>query len=213
MNNIIYFVAIIMFAILFFIIGRMFISSTISITDLEPYISTWFRRFLKSLRTALSYVWNKILKPFWKALIAALDAITKWATAAWEKKQEEKQKQKALDLIPALADDLLDFFEYYPLPPDATPDLSIGIRIIYLGGNKYLIILFLKVAHQLLPITIGRDICTVFNQNLAVIKSRLLQKYGPNAPNMFPEIFKIKGAIKAAQHDLSTVEITIEVLP
>ena len=197
---------------LFFIIGRMFISSTISITDWEPYISKWFKRFLRSLKTVLDYIWNKILKPFGKALIGALGAITKWATAAWEKKQREKKIQEALDFIPILSDDLLDFFTQYPLPPDATPDLSMRLKIIYLGGNRYLIILFLKEPHMLLPITIGRDICDVFNRNLEEIKKRLSRIYGPNAPYMFPGIYRIRIAIKASQHDLTTVEITIEVL-
>ena len=204
--------AIVLLAILFFIIGRMLINSTIFITEWEPYISTWFRRFLRSLRTVLSYIWNKILKPFGKALIAALGAITKWVTAAWEKKQREKKIQEALEFIPILSDNLLDFFEGYPLPPDATPNLGMRLKIIYLGGNRYLIILFLKEPHILLPITIGRDICDVFNRNLEEIKKLLSRIYGPNAPYMFPGIYRIRIAIKASQHDPTTVEITIEVL-
>ena len=177
----------------------MFISSTISITDLEPYISTWFKRFLKSLKTVLDFIWNKILKPFGKALIAALGAITKWATAASKKNQLASANQMALSLQPSLLSGVRYLLSKYPMPQYCALDLTMPTSIMYIGNRQYDISFFLQVPQQLQPLIMRQTIPAAFNQALLTEKQILWQTHGQSALSYCPGLFQIRALVRVYQ--------------
>lgn len=199
MRNIIIFIVIILLAILFFIIGRTLINSTISIADWQPYISTWFKRFLKSLKTVLDYIWNKILKPFGNALIKALGALAKWADTANKKNQIALNNQMALNLQLSLLKDMLYLLSKYPMPQYCALDLTMPPCITYLGNKQYNICFFLQVPQQLQPLIMRQTIPTAFNQALATEKQILWQTHGQSALSYFPGLFRIRALVRVDQ--------------
>ena len=199
MRNIIIFIVIILLAILFFIIGRTLINSTISIADWQPYISTWFKRFLKSLKTVLDYIWNKILKPFGNALIKALGALAKWADTANKKNQIALNNQMALNLQLSLLKDMLYLLSKYPMPQYCALDLTMPPCITYLSNKQYNICFFLQVPQQLQPLIMRQTIPTAFNQALATEKQILWQTHGQSALSYFPGLFRIRALVRVDQ--------------
>ena len=206
-------ISIILLAMLFFIIGRMFISSTISITDWEPYISTWFKRFLKSLKTVLDYIGNKILKPFGNALIKALGALAKWADTESKKNQIALSNQKALNLQPSLLNAMLYLLSYYPMPQYCALNLTMPISIRYIGNRQYDIRFFLQVPQQLQPLIMKQTIPAAFIQALVTEKQILWQTHGQSALSYCPGLFCIRALVRVDQPHgmITTVDFIIEV--
>ena len=193
------FIVIILLVMLFLIIGRMLINSTIFITDWEPHLSTWFKRFLRSLRNVLSYIWHKILKPFGKALIGAISAITKWANTASKKNQIALNNQKALSLQPSLLNGAWYLLSKYPMPQYCALDLTMPTSIMYIGNRQYDISFFLQVPQQLQPLIMRQTIAAAFNQALVTEKQILRQTHGQSALSYCPGLFRIRALVRVYQ--------------
>lgn len=142
------------------------------------------------------------------------DCLDKWyknEDAKWRARQAQARTQAAVNLIPHLGYGLMDFFNSFPLPPDAALDLTVSPMIEYLGNNQYRVRFFLKDPHDISPVTLRRDIPDVFNRNLRIAGSQLSQIYGPAAASMYPGLARIRRLIRAEQLDPTTVDLIIEV--
>ena len=151
------------------------------------------------------------IKDFFNPVCDAAKRHYQKADAEWRASQAQARTQAAVDLSPHLGYGLMDFFNSFPLPPDAAVDLTVSPMIEYLGNNQYRVRFFLKDPHDISQVTLRRDIPSVFNRNLRIAGSQLSQIYGPDAASMYPGLARIRRLIRAEQLDPTTVDLIIEV--